>query len=366
MSEKSSKPVEALKTFAAASAKLPLHLGRFLLDGIQYQDFLDICESVKTIDDWCPQWMQKGLSYEKIAEEALAAGNTVTAGETFWRASMCYHYGQYLEWHNKSLKKDAVDRKVETFKRGAPYFVPPSERVEIPAPALKVTLPGYLRIPKTKNKPPIVVLIGGLESTKEEYYTFENLLMQRGLATITFDGPGQGEVFYKLKTRPDFEKATSAVIDYVQKRKEVDSERLGAFGRSMGGYYVLRSAGSDKRIKACCAMSGVDFSVWDKMSVGHKDGFTYTAGKKDWEEAKKYYQTEFRLEGYVDKITCPLYFLQGGLDDLEPRAYGEWIAKQVKGPVKLVVEERGDHCAHNLGHIVRPRMADWMAKNLGA
>ena len=33
--------------------------------------------------------------------------------------------------------------------------------------------------------------------------------------------------------------------------------------------------------------------------------------------------------------------------------------------LEIQVEEDGDHCCHNMGHIVRPRMADWLADRLG-
>jgi 2,6-dihydroxypseudooxynicotine hydrolase len=33
-------------------------------------------------------------------------------------------------------------------------------------------------------------------------------------------------------------------------------------------------------------------------------------------------------------------------------------------PLVVDVEEDGDHCCHNMGQIVRPRMADWLADHL--
>lgn len=360
--------VEALKKFLESSKELPIDLTRFLLDGVEYVDFLKICAKIRTMKgksmgEWCSVWMDEALIHQRIAEKALAEGNKITAGEGFWRASIYNHYGQFLEWHNP-IRHEAARRKVETYKRAAPLIVPPAERVEVQFES--ISLPAYMRLPIGKRKPPCVICIGGLESSKEEYYTFENMLLKRGLATFSFDGPGQCEVYYKMKARPDFDKATSAVVDYLQTREDIDADRLGAIGRSLGGYYLLRSVAFEKRIRAAVAWSSVDFeSTWDRHTSGIKDGWAYISGKENWDEAKEYFMS-FTLKGIADKITCPLYILQGKKDEINPTETAVWISKQVRGPVTLDIEEEGGHCVHNLGHIVRPRMTDWLAKTLGS
>lgn len=354
------------KTASEVDERFKSNAVRMFFDGVVYTDFLKIWEKTKTLDEWCSKWMEEASVHKKLAEEALSEGNTVTAGESFWRASLYYHYAQFLEWH-KPIKQEAVKRKVEAYKRGAPLFAPPAERIEISAPALNnITLPGYLRIPLGKENPPIVLLIGGLESTKEEYYAFEKICLRRGLATFAFDGPGQCEVYYQMKSRPDFEKATSAVIDGLQNRKEFDIKRLGVLGRSLGGYLALRSAAFDKRIKACVANSSVDFEkTWDSHKPGMKDGWTYVSEKKNWDEAKEYFKS-YTLKGVAHKITCPTYILQGEKDPICPPEWSEWVTKEIKGPVKLAFVKGAGHCAHEFSHIYWPQMADWLAETIGA
>jgi 2,6-dihydroxypseudooxynicotine hydrolase len=343
------------------------NLPRMLGDGVDYVDLMNTVRTVSAFDNWCSKWMDAALVHEKIAEQALSDGSRITAGEEFWKSSLYNHYAQFMEWHNRPLKDEAVKRKVRNFNTAAPLFSPPSERIEIPFEHGGV-LPGFLRLPlgsTPSKKPPCVLLIGGLESTKEEYYLFENLCQRRGLATFSFDGPGQGEVYYKLKARPDFEKATSAVIDYLERRSDqIDKERIGVIGRSLGGYYSPRSAAHDNRIKACVAWAVIyDFRTWDKMSPGLKDGWTYISDKKNWEEAREYFRT-FTLKDCASKISCPIFILQGELDDICPAEQATWLAKEVKGPVKLEIVKGGTHCVHNMGHIYRPKMADWLAAEL--
>ena len=66
----------------------------------------------------------------------------------------------------------------------------------------------------------------------------------------------------------DFERATSAVIDYLEKSSHVDANRLGVFGPSMGGYLAPRSAACDTRIKACTFAGG----MYDRSRVAEPIG----------------------------------------------------------------------------------------------
>jgi hypothetical protein len=70
-------------------------------------------------------------------------------------------------------------------------------------------------------------------STKEEHHSMENVFLRRGLATFSFDGPGQGETGFKAAMPVDFERSTSAVIDYLLTLASVDATRVGLYGQSL-------------------------------------------------------------------------------------------------------------------------------------
>lgn len=341
--------------------------GRMLGDGLQWVDMKEILARCSSWDDWYEVVADIGDRYEILAEKSLEAGHKVSAGELFWRACMYYHYAQFYAFEKPELREAGQKKKVDLYKRAAPLFYPPAERVEIRFENFEI--PGYLRLPPARKRPPCAILIGGLESTKEESFLFENMCLLRGLATFAFDGPGQGEMYFQTKIRLDFERFTSAVIDYLETRREINAKRLGVLGRSLGGHYAPKSAAHDKRIKACVCW-GVLYelqSYWESMHFLTQKGFCYCSGQPTLEAAKEYLKI-IDLEGWPKKIRCPLYIQHGAKDNLVPVSQAERLAREARNVKKLVmqVEPEGNHCCHNLYHITRYPMADFLAETLNA
>src|SRR5262249_59143820 len=140
-------------------------------------------------------------------------------------------------------------KAVECRKLAAPYLRPPGERVEMPYEGK--WLAGILRKRGGGGRPPVLLFACGLDSCKEETDAYEQPFLARGIATLAFDGPGQGEGEYDFAIRGDYEVAVKAVIDYVETRRDLDATRVGIAGISLGGYYAPRAAAHDKRITAC-------------------------------------------------------------------------------------------------------------------
>ena len=260
--------------------------GRMIGDGLQAADIDEILERCSGWADWYEVVTGIGDRYEHLAEKCLAEGSSISAGVYLWRASMHYHYAQFYMFEQPDLREAGQKKKVALYNRAAPLFFPPAERVDIPFEGF--TIPGFLRKPRGVENPRCVVLIGGLESTKEESYHFEHMCHDRGMATFAFDGPGQGEMFFQAKIRPDFERFTSAVLDYLETRDDIETSKFGILGRSFGGYYAPRSAAHDKRIAACVCW-GVMYELetywWDMHDIT-RNGFTYCAGETDPEKPR--------------------------------------------------------------------------------
>jgi len=338
-----------------------------LSDGIPYPDFHEATETIRGPDDWFDFWWAKGEAYNRLGEEAVADGHLISAGEWLWHGSLSFHYAQFMSFHDPARRELGQRRKVELYNRAAPYLAPPAQRVELAFEG--AVIPGFLRLPSGSTPPsgwPCAVLIGGLESTKEESLRFEEMCLRRGLATFAFDGPGQGELFFDVKLQPDFERWTAAVVDHLIDRGEVDSSRLGVLGRSLGGYYALRSAATDDRFAACVGWGFFyDMSDFDTMPATTQHGFAYVTGKPSFDAARTYLQDALSLDEVAGSLSIPTLLLNGRHDPIFPPRQMELVVRALeRAPVEVVIEESGDHCAHNMGQLVRPRMVDWLATAL--
>ena len=69
------------------------------------------------------------------------------------------------------------------------------------------------RAARTWTGPPAIVLVPGLDSAKEDFRAVEQHFLDRGMAILSGDGPGQGEAEYDLAIRPDREAPGGAILD---------------------------------------------------------------------------------------------------------------------------------------------------------
>ncbi len=164
---------------------------RFVANGVTLTDFEEVTASMASYDDWCSGWSARAAHHEQIGREALAGKHFLTAGECLQRAGVYYHYASFLFVHDIPQMKAAHKKQIECRQAALPYLTPAGERVEIPYQGK--TLAGILRKPAGLDKPPVVVMAVGLDSTKEETEAFEAPYLARGIATLVFEGPGQGE-----------------------------------------------------------------------------------------------------------------------------------------------------------------------------
>lgn len=338
-----------------------LNWGRLLLDGLPYADIVAARDRPEGVS-WFAFWTGRAEQYERLAEEALDRGHTLTAGEFFYLGALATQYGQFL-WFDEQ-RAAGQRRKVELYRRAAPLLDPPAQRVELEVDGL--VMPVYVRLPRGDGPHPIVIMLGGLESTKEESLHMENLVLARGMGTATFDGPGQGEMFAHRRLSGDFERYTSAVVDHLVERTDVAPARIGLLGRSLGGNYALKSAACDNRIAACVCWGGFsDMDEWDAETPLTKESWRYVSKVATLEEARDHVREAVDTRDVLGDLRCPTYVVHGALDEV-PMTFVDTLRAHAVNAAELtiVVEAEGDHCCHNLGPAPRLHMADWLHGHL--
>ncbi|AHF19273.1 Alpha/beta hydrolase superfamily enzyme [Leuconostoc mesenteroides KFRI-MG] len=175
---------------------------------------------------WYKTWFSFGELREKEEDHALA----------------CAYFGlaQFYLNQDDENKQTVVHRYLNNFYRAHTEIDYESYQV----PYQKTFLPAIkVNINPTATK--TLIIINGFDSFMEEILVAVNFFKGTDYNVILFDGPGQGRALIdnNIKFTPYFENPVSAIIDYF------NLDEVDAMGVSWGGYFVIRAAAYEKRIK---------------------------------------------------------------------------------------------------------------------
>lgn len=343
---------------------------RFVANGIDHNDLQRLRERIDGWEDWCREFSAVGEDHATLGEAALDRGDVESAGEHLTRAAMYYHFGSHV-WHEDAdVRDDAHRTAVDLFARGGQYLDPPVRRIEAPYEDGGFDVPGNLRVPDHgpggDDDSPLVVLLPGLDSIKEELSHYDPHFHERGMATLAVDGAAQGETWYEQGMTPAYPALISAVVDHVRELdpEGVDASRLGVYGVSLGGFYAPYVAAHDDRFDACVGVSG-PFTVGPVSTRGGgllAEQFRWACKADSLVEVDEITE-EMSLRDHVEDLTAPTLALTGANDTIIPPAQTERIANRAPGGEYLLYEE-GNHVCNNVPYKYRPRAADWMREHL--
>lgn len=269
---------------------------------------------------------------EKHAEGFHNEGFMSPSAAMYLRASNYYQMAERFRTPKDEKAINSFKKGVDCFHKFIKFGTEDIEIVEIPYEGK--SLPGYfVRASgnKTKEPSPCVIYFDGLDITKEIQYLRGGIsdLIKRGISVLIVDGPGTGEAI-RLRghhLRYDFDVAGSACIDWLEKRQDVNPNKIGIVAISLGGYYAPRCASLDHRFAACIAWGAIwdYYATWKKridnsfqtsLSVpGHH--IKWILGVDTLEEALNTLE-DFRLDGVVQNMKCPFLIVHGEDDEQVP------------------------------------------------
>jgi pimeloyl-ACP methyl ester carboxylesterase len=335
---------------------------RFITNGVDYNDFVRTTSGLKRWEDWLDAWTQTAEAHLALAREAGAAGRARSAGEAYARAAVCLHFAKFVWVVDAQRNRETTERAVAALYAAHRLLDPTAERVEAPLDGHAVV--GNLRRPAGVTRSPLVVLIPGLDSTKEEFFGWENVFLARGMATLSLDGPGQGETGFVLGIRPDYEVAVAAMLDALEHRDDLDMERVGAVGVSLGGYYAPRAAAFEPRLKAVAGISGpYDMGAnWEGLPGLTRATLAHHTGAADDDEAREK-AGELCLAGVLEHLTQPALIVTGRRDRLIPWQDTKRIADEAPNATWVLYDD-GTHVCNNIPFKYRPLVADWTREQL--
>ena len=315
-----------------------------LVDDMQV--LIDTVATIKSTydEDWVPAWSAVGERYERVAEAALSKGDKAAARNAWLQAKSYYSLARFpAPYHSGSsicppnmspIKTRAYERYLDCFNKATALRDAPQEVLRINRDGK--TAVGYLRLPRgasARNKVPAVLVMCGADMLKEDREKYADGANAEGMAALVVDAPGTGQTTFAHT--PEAIVAWQAALDALQARPEIDGNRLGAFGVSRGGLWVMRLGAQDKRIKGLisCAPGGVGYWGTDEERAelrkaaaeraktnwfGPHDSKPDTLELTEEEQRKDFLRWSLKDNGLLDNLTMPMYLVNGKVDHLTP------------------------------------------------
>lgn len=334
-------------------------------------DWSIVASRAKRFDEITPAFVDGAVRREARAGEAEARGDLVTARECYLVAALYYGMAQWPISEASQINRELDAKKVASFHKFAAIAGNRIERVEIPMGEHRI--PGWLHYPLQGQAPyPVVISLPGMDTFKETLvWSYGDKLVERGLAVLAIDGPGQYEARLRglTITADNFADAGRACIAWIDANRELDSERIGVFGRSFGSYAatVMANAIADRlrgtAVGLLCHEPGFH-TIFETASPTFKNRFMFMAGYED-EAAFDQFIAGFDLRQRVSRLTCPYFALGGELDELAPIENSYDLMPRIPGPVEFVVYQNERHApgrmpSAQLGPHWYAMMADWL------
>lgn len=330
---------------------------------------------------WHDAMSTLGEKQEAIAEADLAAGHPLTAARKFHRAAMYFIRAERIMRHDDPRQLIAYKRALKNYRKARDHGQDGVEFVDIPFEG--GFMPALLIAARTKGQPaPLVIHIQGFDSLKETQFPMLQEYRRRGLSCLIVDQPGAGGALrlHGLTARVETEGYVGAIIDWVQARPDLATDRIGLAGISMGGYFAPRAAAFERRVKAC--------ACWGALFDAHRLAGPLAQGKDvpspsvpdsirhalwsfglDMPGAFIELTKKITLEGVVDRITCPLLVVHGENDRQVPleQAVATYEKATTRDKtLKVFTKDEGgvEHCQIDNRAIAADYLADWFAEKL--
>jgi esterase FrsA len=229
-----------------------LERGAHPLDTVDPDAAREGIEALRGLDpeSWAAAW---GSVADRFAAEASRAADPVARREALLQAYRLSFLGRYPV-PNHAAKEAQYARARAFFLEAASLDDPPVERVSVSVDD-DGELPFYVLRPAGVERPPVVMVWGGIDTWKEEMYERTGMLFRsKGFAVLLLDMPGVGES--PVLAGRDAERQWTPVFEWLGGQDDLDSARCAAVGASFGGYWAMKLAYTHRERLSCCVNWG--------------------------------------------------------------------------------------------------------------
>jgi uncharacterized protein len=211
-----------------------------------------------------------------------------------------------------------------------------------------------------------VVLVHGTGADRSSLLLETRILTDAGFGVLAFDLPGQGQSEGRTRWGVPERRAISAAVDWLSARDEVDPQRIGGFGLSMGAYVLTQAAVLDRRLRSVTLVSSPNDVVEQNWLATAEWGLLtqipcYLA-------LRLYGQSLDMLPKDVIGAIAPraVFIVAGDLDTLAPKFMAQQLYARAGSPKELWIVQGAHHVdyAHIAPLEYRTRLIDFFQRTL--
>jgi esterase/lipase len=345
-------------------------------------------------ESWAKAWSDTAARLEAQAGKAKAGGHAITARSEYLRAFTYRKMASMGLRHSDSRLREEWSKGRVCFRSAAGLMDKTVDAVEISYRG--GILPGYF-MHGDSDSPTLIMFIGGEGWAEDGYFFIGHAGQERGYNILAIEIQiNQGTRFLNDKllaweTIEDVEATLKTVIDFAMSGPGVDKERLAIIGFSGGGYFALKAASIDQRIKACIPDSPIyDMygilkselpgplvnapafitnslvklsSFNNSMSMIDLEKFCWAVGVQSITEFMDACKKLGKVD--VEKIVCPILCLASEGEGQSMLEQAREVYDMVRSEKKLIhvftaAEGADAHCQLNNFSIMQEAVYDWL------
>jgi pimeloyl-ACP methyl ester carboxylesterase len=352
-------------------------------------DISEVLETVKQVEEGDPQsWFAAwAATSDRVFALAERTKDPMSKGGAYLRAHGYQRLGGFLLPPDDPKRPASWAKEVTYFYKGLDALDVRYEQIIVPYESSSLRAL-YISAPEGGDQKPLIVMVGGFDSTLEELYlVLGKAAGDRGYPVLLYEGPGQGQALRNgLKFLPEWERPTKAVLDEFL-RTHARPTKMILVGMSMGGYFAPRAAAFEERFDGVvaydtcfdfgqCARPIVAALVSDAMAMKNPDvawGYNnalWTLGTRGVADTIKAFGP-YTLASVADRIRQDVLIMVGKEDHFIPFSQTADFENALVNArsVSTVIFDRASggaaHCQCGATTLVHATIFDWLAEKFG-
>jgi dienelactone hydrolase len=312
-------------------------------------------------DKWTEGWTVVAQNCRASADILMQKKDYDNGRSLLWSAFVYYQIAAF-PYLDSIERKKAYQEALRAYLEVTRLSDLPFKRIEIPFDKEKMV--AYLRVPEKVTTPPLIVLLPGLDSSKEEMLPMEEKLLQQGWATLSMDFPGTKENPVPFDT--DAQRSVLAALNAA--RSERSFGRIFFLGFSTGGYLALKTAAAYPDTAGVISIGGPVHNFFQSSNFYSLPRSVQKAFKlacqaqTDADLDRILNKLSLKDNGTLDKLNCPILVIDGKNDLLVPASDIYLLSEEKPEGVEVKIFKDDVHAAVNHINDVHALIIKWLDK----